>query len=1016
VRISILAKSTYTDEEINQFFQELFLEKKKSKELTDSLQKQSLESVRLQQELEKIQQLPSTSNPSSKEEIDRLKKIISVFKLKYEKTLLEVKMREEKLKETEQEKTTLATKEEEIRALVSQMATLKDYYLKSQKQTQEFKIESERLKKIIADLNETSQSKKASEIDEEKEQLRKELNVEKLRSRDLQALIKANDEKDLEKNLNLEKELETAKFAADNKERELLNLQDEITKSYSKIANLERKNIDLTNQWQDALAYKEMTLAAQKRLTEFEKQLSDAEDENEELKNEKHIASLRKNETELELETSQIKFNELEEKLRKQAFELGKIDHSLHESSEENQLLYKQIETLKHHLLKTQNELKQLSETHCKILENSHEKEKLQSDLQQKIHLIEPELGEVKKAYQQSLKRIKDEEGIKYELNWKIKNLEIESSEIKKTYQKSLDNIQNYEETIQKLQLTIGDLKSELLQNESFKQALAKAEKDVEEAHLQLDEVQAQNGREKQKTEKLVRVIKEKERRIEELQQIEITLKRTSDLKAEIEKALEEECAKYQILNQEKWKAIEDLNEKQQHSEQLERVIQFLRERSQEAQLELKQLREEYQNSQVTVNQLNEQVNRSSAENLKQRELLQQEKKEKEEVYAEMKLLQTQFESLRHLIHSINLELNQAHADLNLKDQEHEILKKEKLDLEVSLTEKMKCLEVFEKEISLIKQTLIRALREAKELESIYHETVKEKVTITAKLHQFQYQIEKYREQENSLKNQVETSYGNLAETNKILEEFRLEYEKIQAQLEDEKRLQREMLDLASLETEAKSKEIVDLKIFIEHKKEEIDQFQNHVNEQQHKMEEQENEIKKAQQHLAKKVKEMAILEDKFENQNNLLAELQKTIAQDNIRIAELQTGLDLQIHHHKRLEEQLQENSKAADLQQTKWEEKYFAIYEKWQGADGRIKELEKLEDKYKQLQGLLSNLGSFIGEPSGFIQPPATVSKELPTAVSKPVEDQNTPKKPYQNLFDMPKPPQRPRQNLLD
>src|SRR5262249_213587 len=154
----------------------------------------------------------------------------------------------------------------------------------------------------------------------------------------------------------------------------------------------------------------------------------------------------------------------------------------------------------------------------------------------------------------------------------------------------------------------------------------------------------------------------------------------------------------------------------------------------------------------------------------------------------------------------------------------------------------------------------------------------------------------------------------------------------------------------------------------------------HHIANMQTQLSELEGEVRKAQQHLAKKVKELTLLEDKQEHQNHIHAELQKNIAQSNVRIAELQTALDLQIQQQKRLEEQLQESLKAAETQQNKWEQKFFALYEKWQAGDVRIKELEKLEEKHKQLQSLLSNLGSIMGEQTGY-----AASKELPRVTPK-------------------------------
>jgi len=1161
---SILAKSNYTDEEINQFFQELFLEKKKSKELSESLQKLSLESAWLKKELDKTKEksIAVMSKTEKDLETHQLKKLLAAFKAKYEKTLSEMKARETQFNEAIQEVSRLESKEEEIRSLTQQMATLKEYYLSGQEQIQLVKSDNEQLKKNLTQsakeqaaakaseqefvsLNQTVQGNQATiaqyQSEAQKhfkdiEQLQRDLTTERQQCRELHALVQKYTENDpkaeianlSENNWRLQKALDSAKLEADKKEKEFLELQTVIKKNNSKLEVLEQKNVDLVYQLSAAESYKDMTLAAQGRISEFEKQFKEAEEEIEQLKNEAHrhvnfqselegqlriaqckskeleeqlqknsndlfntsetvkasgeenqslykqIETLKhnlfavqnesgqlnelhrtfekqfkeaeketeqlkneakihvrfQNELEEQLRIAQFKSKELEEQLREQEEQLRKnsdemfnTNESVKTSGEENQLLHKQIETLTHNLFAVQNELGQLNEIHRKYEGHFQENEAVQHDLRQKVHALEPELFEVKKAYQQSLKRIKEEDGARYEFSLKIQNLEHELLQIRKAYQQSLEKIQNDEDASQKLNTKIVDLEAELLQADSLKLGLAAAESQMEEVHLQLEESQAQNRREKQKIEKLVHLVKEREMRIGELQQIEISLKRTSELKAELENALEQESSERKILQEEKTKVDEELKENRQHTGQLERVIQFLRERSQEAQLELKQLREEYQNTQETVKQLNEQLKQSSADNLRHAELFQNEEHERKEAQEEINRLQIQFESLHQQIQSTADELEDKKKSLELITSERDTIKEEKFRMEIVLKDKIKCLETFEKEIGLIKQTLIRALREAKEIETSYHETVKEKVATIAKLHQSQHQIEKYREQESLLKNQLETSFNNLGVSNNAINEFRIKNEEFQQKLMEEKHLHAERLEKARLEAHDKAKEIIDLKDQMDIKEDEIDQLKGNLALQQSHFEENEVEMRKAQQHLAKKVKEMTILEDKQTIQNNIIAELQKNIAQDNIRIAELQTTLDLQIHQQKRLEDQLHETTKATELQQSKWEEKYFAVYEKWQGADARVKELEKLEDKYKQLQGLLSNLGTFIGETSGFIQPPAFVAKEpykpvstQETNISRPPEKSNEVKKPYQNLFDMPKAPPRPKQDLLD
>lgn len=659
--------------------------------------------------------------------------------------------------------------------------------------------------------------------------------------------------------------------------------------------------------------------------------------------------------------------------------------------------LPKQKEELTSQLKTAQESYKELSEeAHRHIFEYEKQLKEYQADVLhlkqevlEKTHLIQElkeqvktneEWGELKKNYQQSLKRIKEEEKIRHELDWKTQNLGLEVAEVKKSYQQSLDTIQNLEVSLRLLKTERDNFSSKLQQAQSLTPVLTSAQSQIEDLQSQLEDARLQNTKEKQKIEKLAHLIKERDIRINELQQIEASLRRTSDRKIELEHVLEKTQGEHHYVLEQKTTMEKELLESRQHAEQLERVIQFLRERLQEAQLELKELHEEFNNSQEMSKKLND--------------LLQQGIREKTETQGEIDALHTQFATLKQQLEHIEHELKEKTVLLEENRIQKEKFFTEKQLLEVKLDDKAKTLEIFERELALIKQTLVRALKEAKEIEEHYRNTVKEKVTVMAKLHQAQQQLEVYREQEKSLKNQLEHSLN-------------------QINMADEET--RHLIDRCKrVESEGQQKEemILKLKKEIGIRNDEILLWKNQEQELKNLVVNLEEEMKKAQQHLAKKVKELTVLEDKQEGLNQTIVEQQKNITQGHIRLAEVQTTLDLQIQQQKRLEEQLNEAVKALETQQNKWEEKYFSIYEKWQTSDVRLRELEKLEEKHKQLQGLLSNLGTFMGESS--MQAPLTqeFQKPIPKADSTKVLEQ---KNPYQNLFDIPKAPTRSKSDLL-
>lgn len=134
----------------------------------------------------------------------------------------------------------------------------------------------------------------------------------------------------------------------------------------------------------------------------------------------------------------------------------------------------------------------------------------------------------------------------------------------------------------------------------------------------------------------------------------------------------------------------------------------------------------------------------------------------------------------------------------------------------------------------------------------------------------------------------------------------------------------------------------------------------------QHLLEESEMRLKTAQQHLAKKVKEVTLLNENLEEQQTVLSKYQHDLEMAYERIDQLQTHIDTYQKQENRMQEQLHEALKATENQVSKWEEKYFRMYEKWQESEGRVRELKKIEEKHYQMQNFLTNLGTFMGPPS--------------------------------------------------
>lgn len=330
--------------------------------------------------------------------------------------------------------------------------------------------------------------------------------------------------------------------------------------------------------------------------------------------------------------------------------------------------------------------------------------------------------------------------------------------------------------------------------------------------------------------------------------------------------------------------------------------------------------------------------------------------------------------------------------------QQHERIKKleesthEKQKIELALKEKEHKLFQCERDIGLIKQTLLRGLKEIKELEARYEEALKEKGIALQKFQQSHFHLEKLREQNGLLQEKSISSQAACQQVHQELEETRKELKVAEAKIavceEQMEHLQKNHGD--------SEKELKTLKAQIFEK---------------------EGELLHAQQHMAKKVKEIAQLEDKNEELRIFVNELQQVQNQSRVKLAELQTAADFQLNLQKKLEEQQQELSKAHEQQIAKWEEKYFGLYEKWQSAEARLKELEKLEDKQKQLQGILASIGTVL-TPSVENLSSSSIPipiKEAQSPSTPPFAMQIPATKATQSLFERPK-TQKIRQSFLE
>ncbi len=463
-----------------------------------------------------------------------------------------------------------------------------------------------------------------------------------------------------------------------------------------------------------------------------------------------------------------------------------------------------------------------------------------------------------------------------------------------------------------------------------------------------------------------------------------------------------------------------DLGVSHQRVEQLERVIPYLRGRTEEAHLETEQLREDLDKSQKKLKQL-------------EQELAETKDKAQKEIEHFQQLLQSQEQD-------DGIETVVSHTSSHQLRQELEV----------------------------IKRHLIQGNQETKALEVRYIEILNEKVGLEHQYKQLQLQLEhqssnliafqsqlhetedKKKELEAALQakemewketcQQLELLQKNLVDLERKAQEKDYISDKYE-QLKDEWKQLGERLDEA-VETRVQAQgHLAELESIAKHQAIQLHELAEQLQSlQQEKqaleieseqlrtlLEESETRLKVAQQHLAKKVKETALLTEKVEEQQINLTDFLQNIEQQKTQMAQLQASVELYQRQEKRLQEQLHDALKGTESQITKWEEKYFRMYDKWQESENKIRELKKFEEKHLQMQSLLANLGNFMGSSFNAANVPFQSNPEPVERSTRPLSfdsilpEENTPitkidpiEDTY-DLFGMRQPQDKYKTNLM-
>ncbi len=293
-------------------------------------------------------------------------------------------------------------------------------------------------------------------------------------------------------------------------------------------------------------------------------------------------------------------------------------------------------------------------------------------------------------------------------------------------------------------------------------------------------------------------------------------------------------------------------------------------------------------------------------------------------------------------------------------------------------------------ELAHMKETMVRGLREARELKQYYQSLIDEKTSVLQKNSQIQKHIDELRADLRRREHDLESAQTETAaaKAEKQEAERALEREKSEKKERDE-----------SLNSLA----------------EQIQLIRGQLRKTQEKLEENEEKVIEAQQHLGKKVRESSLLSESVEEKHAQIIRLQEEVLESKVKVSEAHASLESEQGKAKKIQEQME----GLEL-------KYFRTYEKLQEAEAEVRELKRVEEKHQQMQQLLSSLGSVMGQPVGLTQPvgmvpdsakPPVPPVDAPTPKKKPKSKPKPKQKPIQDsLFDMPDAPPKYKNDFFE
>lgn len=478
----------------------------------------------------------------------------------------------------------------------------------------------------------------------------------------------------------------------------------------------------------------------------------------------------------------------------------------------------------------------------------------------------------------------------------------------------------------------------------------------------QVKEAKNQEERLKQRLEKYADLLVAREKQLLAFKDYQTRFQKAQETIRVLELNLKEKEEELSAVIHSQYTQNSQFEEKKKQIEQLERAIQFLRERNEESQLETKNLEEELLTLQGLLDETKSALKEAldSIDELKKALIAADEfKKELHDIKGEKEKV------IRHA-GCLQKEIEEFKNRLDHKQQEIEKFKKESQDKSRDCDDKSHQIIQLNGKNSLLHEEIAHKEWEIVQAKEALMAAEEETLALQGQFAELKYSLK----QEQSDRIDIQKNFKSTQE--ELLEKIK-EQEEMRGQL---MRL--------NLERKGQEDTLLELK---------------------RKHDESESNAQNAKQHLGKKVKETTLLAETLEKTAKEQQELHTRLKTIEAELTDAKKALDVQTQEKCQLEKRFETALSSSEMKVREWEDKYFKLQEGLKQSEEENRQLKEQREKFEKLQTLLTSLGGAIGHPVGITALPDLIPEEPkiepPTVISLPQEE-NPKSAPYKNLFD--------------